>query len=55
MRTLDESKNLRLKGIMEGGESKIFLHYPRGLGASLQSLCEQVYGVFSMCEVFVHD
>ena len=34
--------------------SKIFLHYPKRLGASPQSFCEPV-GVFSACVVFVDD
>ena len=36
-----------------GGESKIFLCYPMGFGASPQSSCE--CGDISGCGVFVHD
>ena len=43
-----------LKGMREGGESKISLCYPRGLGASLQSIRERG-DVFSVCGVFVDD
>ena len=43
-----------LKRMVEGGESKIFLHYPAGLGAFLQPFHERV-GVFSVYGVFVDD
>ena len=43
-----------MKGMRGGGESKISLRYPRGLGASPQSFRERG-GVFSVCGVFVDD
>ena len=41
-----------IKGMREGGESKIFSCYPRGSGTSLQSFCERG-GVFSVRGVIV--
>ena len=41
-------------GIEEGGEAKIFLCYPRGLGTSHQSFCNRG-GVFSACGLFISD
>ena len=43
-----------IRGMREGGESKIFLCYPRDLRTSHQSFCERG-GVFSACGLFISD
>ena len=43
-----------IRGMREGGESKIFLCYPRGLGTSHQSFRERG-GVFSARGLFISD
>ena len=43
-----------IKGIREGGESKISLCFPRGSGAFSQSFRERG-GIFSECGVIVDD
>ena len=42
-----------IKGMREGGESKISLCYPSGVGASPQLFRKQAG--FSVCGVFVND
>ena len=43
-----------IRGMREGGESKIFLCYPRGLGTSHQSFRERA-GVFTGRGLFISD
>ena len=43
-----------IRGMREGGESKIFLCYPRGLGTSHQSFRERT-GVFTARGLFISD
>ena len=43
-----------IRGMREGGESKIFLCYPRDLGTSRQSFRDQG-GVFSARGLFLSD
>ena len=43
-----------IRGLREGGESKISLCYPSGLGTSYHSFREQG-GMFITCGVFASD
>ena len=43
-----------IKGMREGGESKVFLSYPKLSGTSYQSLRERD-GVFSARGLFISD